>query len=1197
MNFYNSAQKNKSNLLVLGFVMLALSSCVKPQNHQVQAGAATFYNDKVEGGSETSAFVQGFSIPSEKLFTFKTCVRDRRTDESLPGSQFKITGGAVEIPVTADSTGCLKWAETVKFDYLTTEKYLPITRTLVGQGFSVGSIELRLAINPWNLSSKSKDLVDLSVTQIPESSKASAEQVEAALNAFSTSTGKQSIPLSIPSLSIENTTGSGQGIVRQLKLAFSPALMMTDMTGQPVTVQLTEASVSLSVQLVESVTVAGVEKKTVISTSEKPVRAAIESGLYRATVPIRVPQGNEASEYFLAVRLAPQNAMKGLKAFEGLFDIGDLSHVTQNGTSTGTLKTSNVDGTYQFDEATGVPAALLSQDASSARGNSVSSTTDGVPMGTTRTNLFEYSMPEASYSGPSSGTETANYRIVKYAVKTCLKDLTNGGRRPVNVDFEVTKADGSKVIATTSSIDGVFTQKGCITWEDQIGHYYYAPEHWTLVPVSIKHKASGEVYKTSYAIAPYERWNFVGDVLARKQFIDEVNQRPAYASRILADAAEFNTMGNYNYEVDDFLSMQMVKRIGIRIPFRVWRPSNILATVNHSPEPLRTGYYMLKAAFVAPIRSVDGTEAKMMVAPMRGLKRIVYVRGGELKAELDFAVPYTQLLNARTYFVFELSVLDEQKLPANDPTLEHSPNLDPEMFVDHVSQVLSPTYVSPLWLKAEKDGSVAWPTSDLAQNLPTTDAVDRIAKLNSPDAQHKSLLEPFGNMNVDRLYAMATAERESYRKRMVEERKLGLFVERANAEYVSLYHENEMLQSDARLKSNNTILKSSPLTSFLKIMNQPMADFGVGQGIDLFTRVQPAPLQTISQKELLQFIHQDAAMTPNMAQHFCAYFMSNVPRSKLNVSQMAQVEGRKGEWVETCMREVQKNGWASAFIVDRRLRPFEVGQVNKLNGRDLDFSLGSDVGFGRSQGVSWGFSAGWGSGGIIGELSKVGLTMGKAAATNPMMKLVTSAPGMLGVGADISRGFRSGVDVHSGFSFGSGKSLHMEQNELQIRIKRYEDCAIVRPRLEFLAKNSKLQMGWMEAIMGKNGSAEALMERGVLICGGFVNNEPVNVTERYYTFGTQVSDTNMNDGRDLSNLPWILSLRGQRDYAYFLMLAGGNRQINPKNILGSELSHEKIDLGDMSLVQLSNAFDRFLQGKVSSIPGYYTREGKIIMSH
>ena len=137
----------------------------------------------------------------------------------------------------------------------------------------------------------------------------------------------------------------------------------------------------------------------------------------------------------------------------------------------------------------------------------------------------------------------------------------------------------------------------------------------------------------------------------------------------------------------------------------------------------------------------------------------------------------------------------------------------------------------------------------------------------------------------------------------------------------------------------------------------------------------------------------------------------------------------------------------------------------------------------------------------------------------------------------------------------------------------------------------------MDKYLGGPGKGEMLAERGVLMCGGYVNTVPKTMTERYYTFGAPLSETNMLDQRDGSNLPWLLSIRGQRDYAYFLMLMSGDREIRKMDVLRpgtSAIENERVDLGDMPLNELSRVYDRFLQGKISTVPGFYTREGTLI---
>ncbi len=1166
----------KSALTVAASLVLA-AGCVKPGTHAMSDDSATFFNDKVEGTSETSALVEGYSIPKEKLFTFKTCLKDRRTEEALAGHSFTVNGGRASQSLKADESGCIKWSEKIAFNFLAQEKYLPITRAIVGSGMATGTRTLKLAINPWNLNDKATEFADLAYTQVPAEMTANESDVADALGGASVER-----KLYVENLPVENTPGEEAGkLVRNFKLQVSPSILLTDVTGAPVKLALTSAKMDVSATLIESKTTGGQSARKTISSS-RPIRAVLDGSRYRAVIPLEIQGGDASVEYQLAIRVTPVDAPLGLQAFEGLYDLGDLAAITHSGGLTGELKASNADGKFVYDSVertTAVSGSSASPGSSPTGPNgTMLPSSNQNQISVTRAGTFEFTMPEPSYSGFSSD-EAANFRIVKYSVKSCVKDLSNGGRPAIGVWFEITKKNGQKIKKKTLEVDSTTAQKGCLIWEEEIEHYYYSPEHWTVVPVAISHESGAKTTAMAYAVAPYERWNFTTDVMAKPQFIKDVNDRDksTIRSRILADGIEFNTMGFYKYEVDDFLAMQIVKTVAIRVPVRAYRPSNMLAGLNHMPEPLRTGRYLLKSAFVAPVRGFDGV-TRMLVLPMRGLNRIVDVLGGELKADLDFAIPNLTILNARTYFVFELYVLDEKKLPKNDPYLERTPGLDPASLIDRSSQVVTPTFISPMWLKGEKDGSIVLAADKMTEG-PSTDQIDRIVKRNSSPDVIKAV-DPVAKKKVDELYAIARADREAYRKRMIEERKMGLFAQRANAEYVALFSEKAMLASDPRLAANNIVLRKTNALG------------------DLLAQVNVLARPAVTQNDLHQFIHKEVPLPQNLAQGLCGYFMGRLPRAKLSPEQMQRVEGGKGAWIELCLRMLKSEGWEKVFAVDRRARAFEVqSQTTSGFGRDLDIQAGTTVGFSHSKSLGWGFNAGWGSGGITGELSKLGMTLGKGAAASPFMKFITSVPGYLGVGVDVSRGFRQSNDVSKGFQVASGKVIHMEQKELRITMKKYEDCAIVRVRPDFLAKTSSLQVGWMDNLLGGGGRGEMLALRGLLICGGFVNTQPLSFTERYYTFGSPTGEQNMLDQRDPSNLPWLLSMRGQRDYAYFLMLLSGDRDIRKLDVLKigrSAIENERIDLGDMPLAELTSAYDRFLQGKMSTVPGYLTREGTII---
>jgi hypothetical protein len=1176
--------KTSFNFLSLAASAMLLASCVKPQNHQSKVdGAASFFVEKIgDPAVDTDSTVPGYSIPTAKLYTFTACVKDRRTEESLPSARFKIEGGAKTEEVTANKDGCLVWSEKIPFDFLANERYLPQTRIVTALGAQSGSRSLKLAVNPWKLNDKSEKFKDLDHTSVPASQLATDEQAALALKPESA--GSQPRFLDLSGLPISNSPGQAADNqpVRVLKLEIKPRISLTDILGNsvPVDISVADGKLEVSAALIESLTSGGRESKSVVSQTSKPVLVKTEGGRVFAEITLPISRGSDASRFLLALKVSPVAGPKGLLPFEGLFSVGDMHSITESGSQSGELKASNADGNFQY-------SSLVKEDATSSTGERLSGTSSSTGSssptlpsktnGSKRTNLFEMSTLATTWSGPVK-SDVANRRTVKYSVRACFNDLSNGGRPAVNEVFSVRTSTGEIVKRTASDRPN---QKGCIDWEDTIKHSYYAPEKYFKVTAKIKH-ASGFEVEQDYYIAPWSAWGFPVDATAKPTFIEDINGRdnPARA-RLLADAVEFqtglNTPDAYRYEIDNFLSMQLIKRVAVRIPMRVSRLSSIRDGSNQAPEAIRPGKYLLKAAFVALVRDTSSSTPKMLVSPMLGLTRVVEVRaGGEIKTELDFPINDIRLLNARSFLAFEVKILNEEKLPANDPFLMNT-KVNPESFIDQEAGAIMPTYVASVSAKAEKDYGVPYPVDDFSRSLPMTDAINSIGKGGSIRDGNSGLVKPFANVTVQKLFDLAKKDREEYRARMQTETSVGLFARRADAEFVSIYNEPAIVGRDQLLKTNNRILPNGGkgINALLTILNQPLQNFGSGKAESVWKGARPQ----INQKTLVEFLNGDKPFDARLATQFCGYFFYHTPRTKLSGVKIGAIEWNRGAWMDECISQVLYKGPDSVFMRDRRIRAIEVNPIaKKIRGRSMGFHTGADFSVSKGNSKSWGYGAGWGSSGFSGAIAQLSI----ASKMKRVFKFFASAPGVSGVGVDISARRDHSTSLSTSTGFGSQTALTMEQNELLISLKRAEQCVVIRPRPEFV---DGIRMFGMRKAIGSQ-AADEVMSRGILICAGFAR--PQEVAERYYTFGYDQSGSNNLDPHAVENLPWLLSLRGQRDYATFLLTASASSQSL------NEAGRTQIDIGDMPLERLEEAYKKYFAGKIASIPGFITTEPKIM---
>lgn len=128
-----------------------------------------------------------------------------------------------------------------------------------------------------------------------------------------------------------------------------------------------------------------------------------------------------------------------------------------------------------------------------------------------------------------------------------------------------------------------------------------------------------------------------------------------------------------------------------------------------------------------------------------------------------------------------------------------------------------------------------------------------------------------------------------------------------------------------------------------------------------------------------------------------------------------------------------------------------------------------------------------------------------------------------------------------GISFSRGLYLIEQQASFEINLLEYTPC------ISIIAK---------EEVLRKIFGSEEIhpLFRGFHVCDS-VQNKPVSIAETYYAFSQHFAFGDFLDSRSLENRPFVMSLRGFRDYYVFLNLNNG--MLNSKDLENSEKSNPK----------------------------------------
>jgi hypothetical protein len=1204
-----------------GFVaILALSGCFKPQGRGVEAQnerladekgeikPATFFLGEVSGTSEIANLHAGFSIPESKLFNFKTCVQDKRTQDVIKGHKFVIGGGESEQVATSDTDGCLSWAERIRFNFLGDEFYLPVRRTITAEGIHSGVREIRLAINPWSLSNGANAVVDLSRKIVAEKSLALEEKASVLLTGLSSDGKSATRPLWLESLSVDNEplVSSQSTLQRRLRLRFVPSILHADVYQQRVVIPLSQARLGARAALVEIVTVAGRETRKLVWWNASQVAVSRSEELFTASFDVVLPTGNAGSRFQLLLRVVPLGGPEGLEAFEGLYDIGGFGDLTGLRSLKGQLRSSNSQGGFSFAEESktlgnsgstfGVldekPPGSHSNSHSHSHSNSHSvnhesgsisnkvlpegshESSTGVslpesdfpkvlPSGVSRVKAFEVGILRVSLLGLDEN-ETSTRRALRYAVTTCVTDVANGGRPAIDVNFKVLLASGKTIDVRGMREPGL---EGCIRWEDKIAHRYYEPERFLLQPIAIRHE-SGFEEKRTLALNPWDRFGFGRDLKEDPSFVESVNRRVSLRSRLLVDFFSFDSVDTRDYHVDSFMNLSIIKRVRLRIPLRVQRHSSVFSGRSLPAEPLRDGVYLLKSALYLEAKDASGRVVQV-IAPMREKRLLVRVRGGELKADVEFSLADPRLLRARTNFVFEILPIDESQLSADEIRQLRIERPGLESLIDHDSGLETPTFVGPLWIRDESGGAVVLASDDLGVRGDTSQtsyhASSAHPKMVRLDSEHQQAMRSLARVTVDQLLEKASSSDRLYRERMSAESQLSEFLAKGNLDYVSLAYDGKKLEHDIEVGTSNRALpQSGGLPYLINVLNMPIgSDMGFR-----FADVARAARASgpVTAETLRSLIEGRSELDAHVSVRLCYLLLSDMPRRMSPDGAFTFGGHVPHQLAEDCAVALQMRGIDQVIGIERKIRIVEIGSQSFISGRQLGFSVGADVSFGRSESHGWSF--GWSPLKLIESAGRV----------VPGLNLVTAAPGALGLSFSLNKG--ASTSISEGSAFGSGINLNMEQVEMKLGLKRYESCAVIRMKPDWL-ETRKSRLAFLNPKISRADAAR-IISRGLMICNGEESTEPLEVRERYYSFAQMPMDETQLDRGDLKNHPWLASLRGRRDYATFLYFLEAKKS-SSLNV------REEIRVGGLPLDRLEEAYQGF-RSQMPSLPGFYTRE-------
>jgi hypothetical protein len=290
------------------------------------------------------------------------------------------------------------------------------------------------------------------------------------------------------------------------------------------------------------------------------------------------------------------------------------------------------------------------------------------------------------------------------------------------------------------------------------------------------------------------------------------------------------------------------------------------------------------------------------------------------------------------------------------------------------------------------------------------------------------------------------------------------------------------------------------------------------------------------------------------------------------------------------------------LIHDIKYKVNRTGNYNFLGGLNLNFNVGIGFSVGTSSGWSGGFgfdavdalSAG---SNLLGNVAG-GLTKSQATNIGAILKPLS-----------LKAGYGSGIGASEGTAVSESTYLVSQIAGFKLNLDSYERCAVVRLTPDALSKiewpEQLAQAGplWLAHQAGLvkdfNGlgmvdheilDVQLIFSHGLFVCEGTppLNRPPAQVEEMYFYFTQHFTEGDMLDQADLYNQPWLMSLRGMRDFSRFVSHIRNQGSVDmwglAKGFAEFETGTGKALPSAWALWKLASAYRKVLP----SFPGYYT---------
>lgn len=685
-------------LLLLSVNLLGLTACnlPTPKNKSSEPAEALDAGDTeaatftIEAAPSRSTVLEAtkegaFALPTSKVFNLYACVKDVYYNKAITGHKFKIDEANKE--VTSDNSGCIVWSEKIEYNYLADSQYIKIDRHVRGVGLHKGVRTVSFAINPWSHGENLAPVLDVknedAIPNLVKSAKASSM----ALKGLSADNVQRTRPLWLEEgrlfVTEQNLTASGVDLLVELR--GTPSIQMTKMNGEVFLRSLTAGSFKVRMEMIHSYMDGGKEVHRLLSQTDD-LDAKMENGSLAVRSPLSLSAIPTRGQLVLGLHLEPVDGPQGLKAFDGIYILGDYDQI--KGSSFLKLSTQVAqDQNFQLNSYVNAQLMQVMQ-------TTIDGTTQAPAEDAYQKPKIEVSQLEFKYI--RIGEETTSTREVIYNIKACVKNgIDQKNARAAT--FKVTKFRQSEA-DTATTVDVRTDNNACVTWDESIKFKYFDCQRYLKGFVQIANDNLGMNEKLTIIVNPWDNTGAVGRDMryvdpTEKLTLDcKAENRPR--TQVVMDSFNYSTT-SYNYQIDNLLNLSVVKKVQVKIEPRLLVYSSI-SNGRGEIQKLRDGVYLLKMAIVKN-REYDNDQNTYVTSD----EKFINVMSGQINAEMTFRAQDLKALGNRNNMLVEIYPVDESKVVMNGNSITLKQGTDLSTAIDTTSGLESPTFIGPVVLNAD----------------------------------------------------------------------------------------------------------------------------------------------------------------------------------------------------------------------------------------------------------------------------------------------------------------------------------------------------------------------------------------------------------------------------------------------------------------------------------------------------------------